>query len=193
MNSSFFIAKRYLFSKKTHNAINVISIISVVGIAISTMALVIVLSAFNGIEKLVIEINSAYEQDIRIESTQAKTFNRSYIPKSIYELEGMEHATEVIEEIIIIKNEDHFIIGQLKGVEPQFVEMSEMKSHMQDGEAILQDEFGPLGVIGVAALVNLAVYIAPKELDLPYDEFTIHVPNREEKIKTTSIDGFETR
>src|SRR5688572_3547155 len=171
MNSSFFIAKRYLFSKKTHNAINIISVISVVGIAISTLALVIVLSAFNGIEKLVIEINSAYEQDIRIESTQAKTFSRTYLSPDIYQVNGLLHATEVIEEIIIIKNEDHFIIGRIKGVESQFVEMSEMEDHLKDGDAILKDEFGPLGVIGVGALINLGGYIPARDSDMPYDEF----------------------
>ena len=191
MNASFFIAKRYLFSKKTHNAINIISIISVIGIAISTIALVIVLSAFNGIEQLVIEINSAYEQDIRIESTSTKTFNRNYLHKEVFEVEGLENATEVLEEICIIKNDDKFIIGQIKGVEPQFIEMSEMESHMKDGEAILEDEFGPLGVIGFLALINLNGYIA--EGDMPYDDFTFYVPNREEKIKSGGIDGFESR
>lgn len=88
MNASFFIAKRYLFSKKTHNAINIISTISVVGIAISTMALVIVLSAFNGLEHFVMEINSAYEQDIRIESVKTKSFSRDYVPPTIYEVDG---------------------------------------------------------------------------------------------------------
>ncbi|MBK9191346.1 MAG: ABC transporter permease [Crocinitomicaceae bacterium] len=191
MNASFFIAKRYLFSKKTHNAINIISIISVIGIAISTIALVIVLSAFNGIEQLVIEINSAYEQDIRIESTSTKTFSRTYLPKEVFEIEGLENATEVLEEICIIKNDDKFIIGQIKGVEQQFIEMSEMESHLEDGEAVLEDEFGPLGVIGVGALINLNGYIA--QGDMPYDDFTIYVPNREEKIKSGGIDGFESR
>jgi len=190
MNASFFIAKRYLFSKKTHNAINIISIISVIGIAISTIALVIVLSAFNGIEQLVIEINSAYEQDIRIESTSTKTFNRNYLPEEVFEIDGLENSTEVLEEICIIKNDDKFIIGQIKGVEPQFVEMSEMESHLEDGEAILEDEFGELGVIGVGALINLNGYIA--QGDMPYDDFTIYVPNREEKIKSGGIDGFES-
>lgn len=191
MNASFFIAKRYLFSKKTHNAINIISIISVIGIAISTIALVIVLSAFNGIEQLVIEINSAYEQDIRIESNSTKTFNRNYLPAEVFEIDGLENSTEVLEEICIIKNDDKFIIGQIKGVEPQFVEMSEMDAHLEDGEAILEDQFGALGVIGVGALINLNGYIA--QGDMPYDDFTIYVPNREEKIKSGGIDGFESR
>ncbi|MBK9590595.1 MAG: ABC transporter permease [Crocinitomicaceae bacterium] len=191
MKSSFFIAKRYLFSKKTHNAINIISGISVFGIAISTAALVIVLSAFNGIEQIVIEINSAFEQDIRIESNQTKTFSREYIPASIYEIEGLNNATEVIEEIIIIKNDDRFVIGQIKGVEPQFMEMSEMEAHLEDGFPIIEDEFGPLGLIGVEALMNLGGYADPTFGE--YDEFTVFVPNKNEKIKSASIDGFTTK
>lgn len=191
MKSSFFIAKRYLFSKKTHNAINIISGISVFGIAISTAALVIVLSAFNGIEQIVIEINSAFEQDIRIESNQTKTFSRDYVPASIYEIDGLAYATEVIEEIIIIKNDDRFVIGQIKGVEPQFMEMSEMEAHLEDGLPIIEDEFGPLGLIGVEALKNLGGYADPTYGQ--YDEFTIYVPNKKEKIKAASyVDGFTT-
>jgi lipoprotein-releasing system permease protein len=190
MKSSFFIAKRYLFSKKTHNAINIISGISVFGIAISTAALVIVLSAFNGIEQIVIEINSAFEQDIRIESNQTKTFSRDYVPASIYEIEGLANATEVIEEIIILKNDDRFVIGQIKGVEPQFMEMSEMEAHLEDGYPIIQDEFGPLGLIGVKALMDLGGYADPTYGQ--YDEFTIYVPNKNEKIKSASIEGFTT-
>lgn len=191
MNSSFFIAKRYLFSKKTHNAINIISGISVFGIAVSTAALVIVLSAFNGIEQLVIEINSAFEQDIRIESNQTKTFSREYIPASIYEVEGLKNATEVIEEIIIIRNDDRFVIGQLKGVEPQFMEMSEMEAHLADGYPMIQDEFGPLGLIGVKALMDLGGYANPAYGQ--YDEFTIYVPDKNEKIKKTNPDFFDTQ
>lgn len=188
MNSPFFIAKRYLFSKKTQNAINIISGISVFGIAISTAALVIVLSAFNGLEHLVMEINSAYEQDIRIESKQAKTFSRDYINKEIYKIDGLLNASEVIEEIVIIKNEERFIIGQLKGVENQFIEMSEMTDHLEDGYPILEDEFGPLGLVGVGALIHLGGYADPSVGQ--YDEFTLYVPNRNEKIRSGSIDGF---
>ena len=186
MNSSFFIAKRYLFSKKTHNVINIISGISVFGIAISTAALVIVLSAFNGLEALVISFNSAYEQDIKIESVRTKTFNKSYIPESVYKVDGLLNATEVIEEIIIIKNDNQFIIGQIKGVEPQFIEMSEMSSHLEDGNPVLEDKYGPLGLIGLSALIDLNGYVA-EDGDY-YDEFTIYAPNKNKKIKSASIE-----
>lgn len=190
MKSSLFIARRYLFSKKSHNAINIISLISATGIAISCAALVIVLSAFNGIEKLVTEVNSAYEQDIRVESNQTKTFKRHHIPQEVFKIDGLKYSTPVIEEIIIIKNEDRFLIGLLKGVENQFIQMSEMDRHLEDGYPILEDEYGPLGLIGVEALINLGGYADPTFGE--YDEFTIYVPNKTEKIKSASIDGFTT-
>jgi len=188
MNSSFFIAKRYLFSKKTHNAINIISGISVFGIAISAAALVIVLSAFNGIEKLVISFNSAYEQDIKIESIKTKTFDRGYIPESVYEVDGLLNASQVIEEIVIIKNDERFIIGTLKGVEPQFMEMCEMPKHLEDGLPIIEDEFGPLGIIGFVAFIDLNGNSAAFS-DM-YENFTVYAPNKNKKIKSGGIDGF---
>lgn len=188
MNSSFFIAKRYLFSKKTHNAINIISGISVFGIAISTAALVIVLSAFNGLEQLVISFNSAYEQDIKIESIKTKTFDRGYIPESIYQVDGLLNATEVIEEIVIIKNKERFIVGTIKGIEPQFMEMSEMEKHLEYGYPIIEDEIGPLGLIGMRAFIDLNGN-GNAFADI-YENFIIYAPNKNEKIKSGGIDGF---
>jgi lipoprotein-releasing system permease protein len=189
MNSSFFIAKRYLFSKKTHNVINIISGISVFGIAISTLALVIVLSAFNGIEQLVTSFNSAYEQDIRIESKKTRTFDENYIPGTVYAVSGLLHHTAVVEETIIIKNEEQFIIGKLKGVENTFTEMSEMESHLEDGYPILEDETGPLGLIGLGAFVNLDG--SPYAFETQLQRFTIYAPQKNQKIRSGSIEGFK--
>ena len=189
MNAPFFIAKRYLFSKKTHNVINIISGISVFGIAISTIALVIVLSAFNGLEQLVISFNSAYEQDIRIESVKTKTFDQAYLPGSVYKVSGLQNFTPVIEETVIIKNEEQFIIGKLKGVNESFIEMSEMADHMTDGYPVLSDEYGPMAVIGVEAFMNLngsyTSFLGQ------FETFTIYAPQKNKKIKSGSIDGFE--
>ncbi len=69
------IARRYLFSKKSHNAINVISGISATGVAIGTMALVVVLSVFNGFELLISDMFSAFDPDLKITLSQGKTFD----------------------------------------------------------------------------------------------------------------------
>jgi lipoprotein-releasing system permease protein len=190
VNSSFFIARRYLFSKKSHNVINIISGVSVFGIMISTAALVIVLSAFNGIENLVINLFSTFESEVKIESVKTKTFNEQYIPEEIYQVDGLVDYTKVIEEIIILKNDDMFIIGTVKGVEPSFLQMSNMKSNLLDGVSALTMGDQAVGLVGVGALERLGGYIY--ESDFPQESFTIYSPNRNEKISRRNVDAFTT-
>lgn len=193
MNSSFFIARRYLFSKKTQNVINIISGVSVVGIMISTAAMVIILSGFNGIEGLVFKMFSSFESDIQISAQNSKTFDKAYILPQVYEMEGVDKYSHVIEEIAIVKNGDNFIIGTIKGVEQDFLEMSEMKEHLLDGKGIIEDDYGPLALIGGGAIENLDGYIYQVEGE--YETFTLYSPNREEKISSNqlkNVDAFST-
>ncbi|MCC7452735.1 MAG: hypothetical protein IT222_01110, partial [Crocinitomix sp.] len=193
MNSSFFIARRYLFSKKTQNVINIISGVSVVGIMISTAAMVIILSGFNGIEGLVFKMFSSFESDIQISAQNSKTFDKAYILPQVYEMEGVDKFSHVIEEIAIVKNGDNFIIGTIKGVEQDFLEMSEMKEHLLDGKGIIEDDYGPLALIGGGAIENLDGYIYQVEGE--YETFTLYSPNREEKISSNqlkNVDAFST-
>ena len=74
MKLSLYIAKRYLFAKKSRNAINIISFVSVAGVAVGTMALIIVLSVFNGLEKMVSTIFNTFDPDIKIEAAEGKNF-----------------------------------------------------------------------------------------------------------------------
>ena len=80
MNFPFYIAKRYLVAKKSQNAINIISWISVISVGIGSFALVVVLSAFNGLEGLVESLFESFDSDIRIEAPEAKFFDASAIP-----------------------------------------------------------------------------------------------------------------
>jgi lipoprotein-releasing system permease protein len=193
VNSSFFIARRYLFSKKTQNVINIISGVSVVGIMISTAAMVIILSGFNGIEGLVFKMFSSFESDIQISAQNSKTFDKAYILPQVYEMEGIDKYSHVIEEIAIVKNGDNFIIGTIKGVEQDFLEMSEMKEHLLDGKGIIEDDYGPLALIGGGAIENLDGYIY--QIEGEYETFTLYSPNREEKISSNqlkNVDAFST-
>ena len=74
MKLSLYIAKRYLFAKKSRNAINIISSVSVAGVAVGTMALIIILSVFNGLEKMVSAIFNTFDPDIKITAAEGKTF-----------------------------------------------------------------------------------------------------------------------
>lgn len=193
MNSSFFIARRYLFSKKTQNVINIISGVSVFGIMISTAAMVIILSGFNGIEGLVMDMFNSFDSDIQIKAEKSKTFDRTFIPDAVYASQGLINYTAVIEEIAIVKNEEHFIIGTIKGVEDSFLEMCDMQSHLLDGKAEINDGYGPMALIGGGAIENLDGYIfqVPGE----YEYLTIYSPNRDKKISSNqlkNIDAFTT-
>ena len=160
---------------------------------VSTAAMVIILSGFNGIEALVLDMFNSFDSDIKISSKNSKTFDRNFLPDEIYEVDGLVNYTEVIEEIAIIKNQDNFIIGTIKGVSPSFLEMAEMDQHLLDGRAVLQDSYGPLALIGAGAIENLDGYIF--QVEDQYEYFTIYSPNKGERISSNqlkNIDAFTT-
>lgn len=160
---------------------------------VSTAAMVIILSGFNGIEGLVLDMFSSFDSDIKISAKHSKTFDRNFLPEEIYEVDGLVNYTEVIEEIAIIKNQENFIIGTIKGVSPSFLEMAEMDRHLMDGKGELEDSYGPLSIIGAGAIENLDGYIY--QVEDQYEYFTIYSPNRGEKISSNqmrNIDAFTT-
>lgn len=163
---------------------------SVLGIMVSTAALVIVLSAFNGIENLVISLFSTFEPEVKIEAVHSKTFEADFLPDEVFQIEGLLNYSEVIEEIAIIKNEDQFIIGKIKGVQPAFLEMCEMEENLLDGTVSLMSGDQPLGLVGAGALESLGGYIY--ESDFPPENFTVYAPNRDEKISRRNLDAFTT-
>src|SRR5690348_7492979 len=104
MNLSLFIARRYLVSKKSHNAINIISGVALGGIAIGTMALIIVLSAFNGISNLVKSLYNSFGTDIVITANQGKTFQPVGAKfDSIRHLKGVKYFNEVMQDKALLK------------------------------------------------------------------------------------------
>ena len=189
MNTPFFIAKRYLFSKKSQNVINIISSISVVGITISTAAMVIVLSAFNGIEGLVLNLFNSFESDIKIEASHSKTFNKSFINQTLFDDDELINYSEIIEETVIIKNQEQFTFGTIKGVQNSFLDIVKMDDYILDGKSTLGNSEQPFGLVGVGALQNLNGYIY--QINGQYDYFTVYSPNRNEKIKRNSTSAFE--
>ena len=156
---------------------------------ISTAAMVIVLSAFNGIEGLVLTLFNSFESDIKIEAVHAKTFDRAFINQEIYNDADIVNYSEVIEETVIIKNNDEYTFGTIKGVDDSFIQMVKMEDHIWDGEPILHDGENSYGLVGIGALQNLGGYIY--QIPGQYDRFTVFSPNRNEKIKKNSTSAFE--
>ena len=117
MNFPFFIAKRYLISKKSHNAINIISGISITGICIGTMALIIVLSAFNGLSQLVQTLYNSFDPMISITAKHGKTFDPNSTEfQSLKKIDGLAYYTEVMEGNALLKHDDKQCIATIKGV-----------------------------------------------------------------------------
>ncbi|MDP1623127.1 MAG: FtsX-like permease family protein [Bacteroidales bacterium] len=172
MNFPFYIARRYLVSKKSHNIINIISGISVVGVAIGAMALIIVLSVFNGFDRLVVSLFSSFNSTIQITPNHGKTFNLSSFPLDrLQKIPGVLHVTQVIEEDALMKYKDNQAIVTIKGVGESFNEISGLDTMMAEGQFLLQDgdiDYAILGY-GVAGSLNanLLDYVHPISVYVP--------------------------
>ncbi|PHR50101.1 MAG: hypothetical protein COA32_02905 [Fluviicola sp.] len=182
MDVARFIAKRYFKAKKSRNVINLITMISVVGITISTAALVILLSAFNGIEDMVIKLYSDFDPDISIRSSKAKTFNQNFIDlEAIEKEEGVNFIVRALEEVVILKHEKKWVHAKMLGVDPEFVKMTKMDEHLVDGDPFLYLNKEPHAIFGASLLDKLEAYVPRSNMNK--ELITFHVPLREGKIR----------
>ncbi|HEV8513129.1 MAG TPA: ABC transporter permease, partial [Cyclobacteriaceae bacterium] len=131
MNLSLFIARRYFFSKRKKNFINIISILSMIGVAFSTAALIIVLSVFNGFEGLLRSLNNAFDPEIKIEARKGKSFvvNDEFL-KSVKEISDVQLVTEVIEDYAYFRYRDADVVATMKGVSDNFIDQHRLDDHI---------------------------------------------------------------
>ncbi len=158
MNTSFFIAGRYLISKKTHNLINVISSISVVGLGIGTFALIVVLSVFNGFEDVIKSLYGAFNPDFEISAANGKTIDAAIFPtKEVENLNGIRGISFVVEEDALFKYGDKQYIGKIKGIDKNHIALSGIDSTLVDGYFVLKEGDVNFAVVGsgVAWYLNL--------------------------------------
>jgi lipoprotein-releasing system permease protein len=140
VNLSAYIARRYLVSKKSHNIINIISVISVAGVTIGTMALIIVLSVFNGFQDLVVSLFNSFNPDLQVTVRTGKTFSTTAIPEEqIRRIPGVRYITEVVEESALMKYKDKQYIITMKGVSDEFKKMSRFDTLVTAGKFMLTD------------------------------------------------------
>lgn len=158
MNFPFYIAKRYLVAKKSQNAINIISWISVISVGIGSFALVVVLSAFNGLEGLVESLFESFDSDIRIEAPEAKFFDTNEIPfEELKTTAGVANYSRVLKEVCGARYGDNQMVVKIKGVEQSFLKMSELDSSIIQGEAKLIGRKGYHAILGYGVAVDLGV------------------------------------
>jgi lipoprotein-releasing system permease protein len=156
MNLPLFIAKRYFFSKKSQRAINIISIISVVGVMIGTGALIVVLSVFNGFESLVVSLYNSFDPELKITVAEGKTFPAdSVFIHQIKNIDGVKAVSQTLEENALVKYRDKQYIITVKGVDENFQKVSGVDSMIIDGKFVLQHGDTSFAVVGGAIAYNL--------------------------------------
>ena len=151
MAVSLFIARRYLFSKKSTNAINVISAISVVGVAVTTMALVIVLSVFNGFHDLVASLFTAFDPQIEVVPAKGKDApTDDPVLTQIKQLPEVDVATECVEDNALVFYGDKQAMVTIKGVDENFTQLTRINDLLYgDGEFALRAANLQYGVLGI--------------------------------------------
>ncbi|MFV0417191.1 MAG: FtsX-like permease family protein [Dysgonomonas sp.] len=181
MNLPFHIARRYLFAKKSHNAVNIISTISVCGIGIATLALVCVLSVFNGFTDVVTITFSAFDPELQITPSQGKVFS-SNDPKiqEIKHLSEVEFVSESLEENALLRYGDRQEPVVLKGVSSQFEKLAEIDKLIVDGRFVLREGDIDNGVIGGGLAMMLgagANFVDPIEIYMPKRNVRVNPAN----------------
>lgn len=165
-----FIGLRYLFSPKKHHAINVISIISMVGIMVSSAALIIVLSVFNGMEGLVRSSFNSFNPDYQILPKEGKVFSTDTFPMAeLQKLEGVQAVFEVVSDMTLMTYNEKQLLVSVKGVSPDYLHSTGVDSLLIDGNATLQYSEGPAAVMGAIAAGNIQLNLhSPEQLKVYY-------------------------
>ena len=153
-----FIAQRYLFAKKSHNVINIISAISAIGMAIGTAALIIILSVYNGFDSLIRSMMSNVEPDLMITPAEGKVF----VPEGevydwIYEQESVRNMCCVLQEQVFISYDGKQGIAKAKGVDWIYEEESPLKDHLTEGEFHLHKGDIPMASVGAGLAYEMGI------------------------------------
>ncbi len=144
--------------------------------------MVIVLSAFNGIESLVHDLYSDFDPHITITSKKGKTVNADFVPiDEIQKIDGVSHISKQIEEVVIIKHGNKWVNGTLLGVEPVFYEMIRLKEHLVQGHT-LSKEYKKSSYIGIGLLNKLDGII----FESNPERILVYAPSRDAKIMRSS-------
>ena len=182
MSFPFYIARRYLFSKKSHNAINVISGVSVCGVALATLALVCTLSVFNGFQDLVTTMFTAFDPEIKITSATGKVFDaQNERIQSLKELPEIEVFSESLEDNAMVQYKGRQTMVVIKGVEDNFNQLTAIDSILYGrGDWILHDEVVDYAIPGIELVSVLGTgirFLDPLEVYAPKRGVKINVAN----------------
>lgn len=176
MQLSRFIARRYLFAKKSHNVINIISIISAAGIAVGCAALVIILSIYNGFDSIVRDLNDSYTSDVLVTPAQGKVFSFDERFDFLRDDPRVEAACGVLEESVFVQYGDRNKVVVARGVDSLYEQTTRLRDHLTEGEFALT--FGDLNQVVLGRTVALELGARPAFLQ----PLTAWFPSRTQQV-----------
>ena len=191
MNLPLFIAGRYLFAKKSHNVINIISAISAAGMAIGTAALIIILSIYNGFDSLVASMLGNIEPDLLVTPVSGKVFvpdEDAY--NQIYDIEEVGSICTVLQETVFINYDGKQAVAVAKGVDAIYEEESPLKNHLIAGKFSLHRGDVSLAVVGAGLSYSMGIshrFVAPIEMYFPSRVRTFSTINPAASIETVNV------
>jgi len=177
----FYIAKRYLFSKKSHNAVNIISIVAVCGVAVATMATVCSLSVLNGFRGLVEDMFSAFDPQLKVTPVRGKVFDPTAVQfQEVRSLPEIDSIAESLEDNVMLNYEGRQSLAVLKGVSDNYISLTNLGSIIIDGDSILKNEVSNFALLGLGIANNLGVnagFVFPMEIDAPQRNVKVNLAN----------------
>lgn len=188
MNLPLFIAGRYLFAKKSHNVINIISAISVIGMAVGTAALIIILSVYNGFDGIIRDSLSDLDPDYLITPAKGKVF----VPQGeafdwAYDCPYVYNMSGVLQENVFVNYDNHQGVARAKGVDAVFEEESGIAAHVRMGEFKLHSGSQPMCAVGSGFAHTMGInpnFVAPLEIYFPARDRAISLSNPMASIET---------
>jgi lipoprotein-releasing system permease protein len=185
VNLPLFIARRYFLSRKKTNFINIIVLISMLGICVGTASLVIVLSVFNGMEDLFRSLYSTFSSEVQVKATQGKTFrvNRELLGK-IKNVPGVNFVAEVLEDNAVLLYRDAQMVVKVRGTTESLLKANGLEQKMIEGKLILQEDSLEYALLGAGVQYRLSI-----PLNDNFRPMELIYPKNRRKINLTSPDA----
>ena len=184
MRFVFFLSRRYSFIKSSNRFVNLISVISILGVTIGTAALVIVLSVFNGFENLVLGMYNSFDSDLKITSLHHKTFIEGDIIPILDKQDYIVEYAKILEEKALLKYNQKEYIATIKGVSNSYKDITQVDSFLIEGEYLDKSNVSEGAVFGSGVAYHLSTGVGGV-----FNKIQVYIPNRESKtlLNTSSL------
>jgi len=190
LNFPFFIARRYFFSRKNTNVINIISFISIIGVAVGSFALIVILSVFNGMENIAISNFNSFDPEIKIVHSGNTNFDKALVSNKINKINEIESASYTLTENALVKYQDKQHPFKIKGVDSNFEKITGIDTMIIRGVFNVSQKDVPYAVIGYTVEYHLSVGIYlmyPLKIYLPKRNRKISIINPESAFKKANV------